>query len=218
MLFGKLIAAKAQHPADGRADQPPEHEINRVAQHRAGSRRGEICGTAKLGCEGAVVGVECAGWSRGGGAAVDPMSSGILDQWLTDFFLPLSDLFLDRWNVDLVLGEFLVDLLKLGAVAFVPRPPERQGNLPAFVNQGLHLRSARGNGVRALTRRWTNFVPGNWRAACVHDYKYSRLTVLCPPAPSQDLRARSERFAGPISNNDPRLTRQCHEQRCDPAR
>jgi hypothetical protein len=107
------------------------------------------------------------------------MSFRSADEGLTDCLLPLGDLFLDRRDVDVVLGEFLVDLLELGAVAFAPCPPERQGNLSAFANQGFYLRRAGGNDSRALTRRWTYMAPWNWRAAFAHDLSPRAGTMTC---------------------------------------
>jgi hypothetical protein len=67
----------------------------------------------------------------------------MLDQFVLDqLLLPHGNPFLDCRNVDVVLGERLVDLLQLGAIARILRPPERQRNLSAFADQGLHLRSA----------------------------------------------------------------------------
>jgi hypothetical protein len=54
------------------------------------------------------------------------MSFRPADDGLTNALFSPSNLFLDGRDVDLMLREFAVDVLKLGAVAFVLRPPECQ--------------------------------------------------------------------------------------------
>jgi hypothetical protein len=102
------------------------------------------------------------------GAGVDSMSFRPADDGLTNALFSPSNLFLDGRDVDLVLREFAVDVLKLGAVAFVLRPPEGQGNLSAFADLSLHLRSTGRHGFLDPIRQRMNFVRLSRRAACAH--------------------------------------------------
>ncbi|NEX22799.1 hypothetical protein G3480_21255 [Thiorhodococcus mannitoliphagus] len=90
-----------------------------------------------------------------------------MDEGLTQTALPHGNLLLDGRDVDVVLDEFLVDLLELSAVPFILRPPEPQGDLSAFVHQGLHLRNSRLDGFGDPPCRRMDVVRWNMRA-CAH--------------------------------------------------
>lgn len=62
------------------------------------------------------------------------MSFRPADDGLTDALFPHRNLFLDGRDVDVVLGELLVDLLQRGAIACILRPPERQRDPSAFAD------------------------------------------------------------------------------------
>ncbi|MGB5835211.1 MAG: hypothetical protein WBG92_24940, partial [Thiohalocapsa sp.] len=68
------------------------------------------------------------------GAECNPRSFRPADDGPKESLLPHGNPCLDCRNVDAVLGEFLVDALKLRAVPFILRPPEHQGNLSAFAD------------------------------------------------------------------------------------